>query len=639
MTSASRRPVTTVACKRKNLSPLVLIFATLSLQSASVYAQTEPTKDEVTRPPETPSDDGKEEAKNRFSNGLKLMGEGAFGPALAEFKLSYAKVPRASVAINTGLCQKELGQPDEALETFENALREHRDMSDTQVAVVQKNIVELRPKVGTIDVVGGEPGAKILIDNRPRGEYPPVVPLRVSAGEHIVRLVKEGFEPVEARVSVAGGTAATTPPMRMLELKDAGKLKVTESAGKKVGVFIDGVKVGETPWEGSAGVGRHMVLLRGESIWGTAPVNVSVQSRKTTSLALKTEQLDAHLQITPTPAGAQIALDSIILGNGEWDGLLPSGDHQVEVRAEGFQSVSRKIRLAPGDQKAESIELVRDDDAYIWQKPSKFVLDASTGFVIIPSLGGTLSDDCSDDPCSQSLGLGAMGMMSAVYEFGSGIGLGLSGGYLPAWQKTTRRRSTFTPNGLEANLGNVDDKIRLGAWMLGATIDYQFEQFHIMESFRIRMKLGAGVAFSTVRDERVGEFRDSNGDIYTPNAVVDFATGLLAYATPELRITRAFGDYVELGFFVQGLALFPVSSQPTFQSKRHEAGAAFPSTSGTSAKTVAFLGTYAPDTLMANGFVLGVVPGFSARFAFELLKKPRSTEMGQARPANSASFW
>lgn len=626
------------ACSRKKFAGLAAVFAALSLPSASLYAQSKPINDEAPSSPRDPSESDKEEAKNRFSNGLKLMEEGTFGPALAEFKLSYAKVPRASVAINAGLCQKELGQPDEALETFENALREHRDMSADQVDVVQKNIVELRPKVGTIDVIGGEPGAKILIDNRPRGEYPPVVPLRVSAGEHIVRLVKDGFEPVEARVTVAGGAAVTTPPMRMLELKDAGKLKVTESSGQKVGVFVDGVRVGETPWEGSVGVGRHMVLLRGESIWGSAPVNVSVQSRKSTSLALKVEQLDAHLQITPTPAGAQVTLNSVVLGNGGWDGYLPSGEHRVEVRADGFKPLTQKVRLVPGEQRDLPIEIKRDDDAEIWQKPSKFVIDASTGFVVLPSLGGALSDNCSAESCSQSIGLGAMGMASAIYEFGSGIGLGLSGGYLPVWQKTSRRSSTFTPNGLDANLGHVDDKVRLGTWMVGGTIDYQPENFRIMESFRIRMRLGAGVGFGTVRDERTGEFQDANGNAYTPNAVVDFATGLIAYATPELRITRQFWNHVEFGLFLQGLALFPVSSQPTFQSKKHEAGVTVKPTSNTSAVPASFLGTYAPDTLMANGFILGIIPGFSARFTFELPKKPRATEMGLAKPANSTSF-
>jgi len=64
---------------------------------------------------------------------------------------------------------------------------------------------ELRKLVGTIEIEEAEPGATIVIDGQNRGDYPPLVPLRVGRGSHTVRVHKAGFVPFETRVDVAGG--------------------------------------------------------------------------------------------------------------------------------------------------------------------------------------------------------------------------------------------------------------------------------------------------------------------------------------------------------------------------------------------------------------------------------------------------
>src|SRR5262249_57695196 len=98
-----------------------------------------------------------------------------------------------------------------------------------------------------------------------------------SAGTHLVRIFKEGFEPFETRVDVAGGqTAKVTAKLRVL--KDSGRLKVTERGGRAIDVVVDNVVVGKTPWEGLLGVGNHTVVLRGEGKLGTQPVAAAAKS-------------------------------------------------------------------------------------------------------------------------------------------------------------------------------------------------------------------------------------------------------------------------------------------------------------------------------------------------------------------------
>src|SRR5262245_56219686 len=160
------------------------------------------------------------EAKEHFDKGRKLLVDGAFAAALAEFLESRRLFPSRAATTSAAVCLRKLERYDEALALMEAVLRDFRDLPEEVKTAAQKQILELRDLVGTIEISGAEPGASIIVNGQVKGEFPLLAPLRVPAGSHLVRIYKEGFETLSVRVDVAGQGTATVPA-RMKRLVQA----------------------------------------------------------------------------------------------------------------------------------------------------------------------------------------------------------------------------------------------------------------------------------------------------------------------------------------------------------------------------------------------------------------------------------
>jgi hypothetical protein len=543
-----------------------------------------------------PSQAAKEEAKVHFNKGISLLRQDAWAAALAEFLLSRQIYPTRSATNNAAIALRKLQRFDEALDMFEALLREFPNIPAGERMLAQRAVAELRGLVGTIEITGAEPGSTMIVSGQNRGEFPPVNPLRVTAGTHLVRVIREGFEPFETRADVAGGqTVILRATLKVL--KQAGRLRVLEQSGKNLDVVVDGVTVGRTPWDGAVGVGSHTVLLRGEGKLGSQPATAPIKARELTSLTLLAEELDASMRVDPKPVGATVAIDSIPVGRGAWLGRLKSGVHRVDVALEGFLPTSRRVTLKPGGRELVVIVVERDPDAKIWQKPPKITFDLSASFVLAPSFGGDIAGNCASD-CASPVGIGGLGLFHGGYELGSGLGFGLAAGYLIAAQNTQGRSVDLVPNGgLPPLSGTADEKLRLSAFVGGATLSY-----HLGERFPVLLRLGAGVVTGELRDERVGRFQGRNGMPFTTYPVNDFPSATYFYADPELRAGIRLGKRFELSLTMQAMILFALS-QPrwdnTIELAASDAGVA----------------TYGPEALMGPFSVL-LAPGLAARYDF-----------------------
>lgn len=544
-------------------------------------------------PPISP--ETKAKARRHFMRGLRLLREQAWAPALAEFLLSRELFPTRVATNNAAIALRRLERYDEALDMWETLLRDF-EVPDAERQAAQKAIAQLRELVGTIDVTGAEPGAAIVVSSEDVGEYPPVKPIRVPAGNHVVRVFKEGFEPFETRVDVAGGQTVTVEA-KLERLKDSGRLRVTERTGKTVDVLVDNVVMGQTPWEGRLAVGTHMVRLRGEGKLGSQPAAAPVRSEQLTQLALLAEPLEAQLRVDPTPPSASVWIDSVNVGRGVWLGRLKTGPHKIEIKAEGFLPETQQINLQQGVRETLEVSLERDEDAPMWRLPPKWTVDVGAAFVVAPTFGGDVAGNCDGD-CDQSVGIGGMALVHGSYELGSGLGFGLELGYLLAGQDITGREGTLTPNGLStANPGTVDDSLRLQGFMGGATIGY-----HIGNGFPVVFRLGAGVLIGEVRDERRGSFVARTGTTYATNPVVDFPSATFVYLDPGVRAGVRLAEKLELTASVQALMLIAVDPPKWDGSVELAAG-----DDG--------IGTYADEQIMGD-FVVAVAPGANLRYEF-----------------------
>lgn len=275
-----------------------------------------PARAAPTAPPDAAAADRKNAARAHFETAKALADAGNWAPALAEFLQSRELYATWGNTLGAASSMKKLGRSDEALNLFERLLKEFStSMPATFKTGAQRELIELRALVGTVDVEGAELGASIVIDGRDRGDYPAPEPLRVAAGTHIVRLSKSGFIPFEARVDVAGQRSARLLA-RMLPLARLGRLHVAAEGGRGLDVVVDGDVVGKAPWEGALTPGDHVVVLRGEGDLGTQPVSVPVQLDRTAQLTLAAEPLSAQVRVEPTPVSATVAVDSVVVGRG-----------------------------------------------------------------------------------------------------------------------------------------------------------------------------------------------------------------------------------------------------------------------------------------------------------------------------------
>ncbi|WP_437308228.1 PEGA domain-containing protein [Sorangium sp. So ce388] len=575
------------------------VFAAVELSALLPLRALGAPQDEPPLDGQQASDDRRSQAIARYRKGRALYAERAWGAALAEFLASRQLHPMWAATSSAALCLKQLGRHDEALDMFEALLRDFgAELPVGAREVAQGEVVALRGLVGTIELEGAELGAGITIDGQSRGEFPALAPLRVSAGSHLVRLAKEGFEPFERRVEVAGGQTARVA-VRLRALVRSGRLRVAERGGKTLDVVVDGSVVGKTPWEGRIAAGDHVVLLRGDGDLGTLPVPVSIELDRTTPLTLEAEELAAALRVKPEPMNASVAIDGVTVGRGLWEGRLRAGAHRVEVAAPGFAPEARRIDVARGERQILRVRLERDETSPFWRKsarPARYVVELGNTLLLVPTLGGDLAAQCARD-CRQGLGVGAGAAIHAGYELGAGLGFGVTIGYIAATQTTAGRRTSLLPVGLPASPGTADDQLALrgataGAWV-GLTVG---------ERFPLHLRLGAGALLGTVLDTRTGEFEASDERVYRLRPALEQHDAAFFQVTPEVRAGFPLGRGVQLTAGVAVPVLFSLWQPRWVATHQVRAGG-----DG--------FGTFGDDTLV-GAVVVALAPGIGARFDF-----------------------
>lgn len=580
-------------------SLVAAIAAALSLLvTVRAGAQPPPVTPSVT-PPAPPADAAaRAAARASFDRGLTLFEQGAWSAALAEFRASRRLFPTRNATSNAAVCLRKLERFDEALDLYEALLREFADLPADLRVEAQRAVAELRQLSGTLDVQGAEPDAAVTLDGRARGEYPLLAPLRTTTGTHTLRVYKEGFEPFEARVEIAAGQTARTTA-RLRRLVESGHLQIAEASGQALAVVVDGNVVGKAPWEGSVPPGDHTVVLRGEGTFGTQPASVRVQARERARLSLAAEELGASVRVVPTPAGATVAIDSVTVGRGIWEGRLRAGAHRIELAAEGFVPETRRVDLTRGRTEVLAAALRRDPDSPVWRRPGHFLVELSGALQMwAPAFGGDLARGCGG-ACSKPIGLGGYGLLRGGYELGSGIGFGITVGYSLGRQPLTGRPTAITPTGLPPDPGKANDRLTLRGLVAGV-----WGGLSLGERFPVHLRLGGGAVIGSMGDLRTGTFRAQNGEPYAVGPLGIAPSATFVYLAPEVRAGLRVGPGIELSAGVELWALFAVS-RPAWKVDPKQG--IFAGSDGS--------GTF-PTEALASTVMVAVAPGVGARYDF-----------------------
>ncbi len=577
------------ALRRRRRSPreghrrsAAVLSAALLLHAGPLAAQPAPTA--AAKPSESPDPPeadlaraavDRAAAKERAVRGYELIKQQSWAAALAELQESRKLYPLLHATALAALCLRKLGRFDESLDLYATLLRDFADkLTPDEKQRALQEVEETRRFVGGVEIEGSEPGAVILVNREERGAYPLLAPLRVAAGSHIIRAYKSGYEPFERRVDVAGGTTVHLTA-RLVKLQVTGTLQVSEAQGRALSVVVDGIQVGETgdaPLLLPLAPGKHSVLLRGDGNLGTAPAIVTIGANEVSPLRLLAEQLDAALRIQPEPFDALVAVDSVTLGRGQWEGRVRPGQHTIEIAAEGFSPETRTVTIGRGQRETVPVQLARDPKSPFWRRPPPpphFLVEMGSGAPLYGSLGGDATAGCTG-ACGSAPGFGASLAVRAGYELSSGLSFGLVAGYLSTIQTLHDREVTVETVGKGSLTGATSDTLWLRGTLFGAWVGYSFGDT-FGETFRLHLRLGAGGLLGAVADARTGTFTDSGGQAFRIGAFEQQREGRYAFLAPEVRGGLRLGRRLEVSVGLEVPVLI-AAGEPRWQTQPFTAG-------------------------------------------------------------------
>src|SRR4051812_11846152 len=142
--------------------------------------------------------DNAAKAKETFSAGKKLFGEGKYAEAVKRFEEAYSLKPHPLIFFNIGKCYELIGDAGKAMKAYREYLRALPDANDRQA--VTDSVTNLERKLRDrglqqITVFADPPAAKIEIDGKDVGASPATIEL--SGGSHKLVVKAQGFQTVE----------------------------------------------------------------------------------------------------------------------------------------------------------------------------------------------------------------------------------------------------------------------------------------------------------------------------------------------------------------------------------------------------------------------------------------------------------
>jgi hypothetical protein len=137
-------------------------------------------------------------------------------------------------------------------------------------------------------------------------------------------------------------------------------------------IFVDGESAGTAPLGAPVRVvaGRHTVEARAPGhITATQTIPVTSGDRVTVSLDLSEVARVGGLRVEANVPGAEVWIDGDRMGTAPYRGVLPEGEHEIEVRAPGYTTQIQSVAIATGDERIVTIAMSEPggaDPAWFW---------------------------------------------------------------------------------------------------------------------------------------------------------------------------------------------------------------------------------------------------------------------------------
>jgi hypothetical protein len=539
----------------------LLLGASVLLAAPVVPAQEPPDQAPQTEPDSeavTAEQARLDEAKELFRKANELRAAGDYEGALELYLRSRRVVPSVPNTLNAALTLDHLGRWDEALEMYESLLTSFPDLDDKDRKSIGPAMRVLRTRLGMLDVSSNVDGV-LMIDGRQRGKLPLASPLPVLPGSRLVRVLKDGYDTFEQRIEIkAREKLLIDAPLQ--RLSRVGKLRVDDPELVGADLFIDGGKVGTLPWEGTLAPGRHRYQVRKDEV-GSAPRNAIVVEGQTVLVELKAGPLGPDLRFVVDPPSAELVLDGVSLGQGQWQGRLPVGRYLIEAREPGYASERRYLDVTRERGGTSSFNLAVDEDSPRWarKEAGKPWAEGFVGYGLASSFGSDMEAHCDRGACADtSIVAGPVVGARAGWEFPFGASVELGFGYLSLSTELERAiEDSYDAGGGEtASISyGYRDRIRLdGPFVLaGASLPIA-----LGERLALGLRTDIGLVFAGMRDTldatATAYGRSVPADVENSGKIVRSA---VVFVAPELSLSYGLGAF-RFGIGLSAL-IFPIT--------------------------------------------------------------------------------
>lgn len=195
--------------------------------------------------------------------------------------------------------------------------------------------ISVQPKDAKVTVDG------VLQESSSDGEYSAMLPY----GTHTYKVEAGGYISKSGSFSVSSGDMA---PINVSLVSALATVSVT-CPTPAVSLYVDKKSVGNAPWSGSLKEGMHLVEAKKN---GYRNQQKTIQLSQQQKLDVSFGELVAilgNLSVNYKPFGAEVYVDGKKLGQSPrvFNGLLV-GNHQVEVRKDGYATDKKSVTISEG---------------------------------------------------------------------------------------------------------------------------------------------------------------------------------------------------------------------------------------------------------------------------------------------------
>lgn len=165
----------------------------------------------IAGPDGEPSEAAIAQARDLYQQAGAELEAGRWADAAELFERSYRLSGVPSALFNHATALRSLGRHRDARDAFALLLRDHPDLDAERRAEAEARMREEAGRVALVLVTGlrDAPDARLTFDGAPVPALEHPVEIETDSGEHAVGVVREGFEPFRAELSLADGERET----------------------------------------------------------------------------------------------------------------------------------------------------------------------------------------------------------------------------------------------------------------------------------------------------------------------------------------------------------------------------------------------------------------------------------------------